>query len=219
MELPPYSPRVPITPQDLETASIRSAAPSYISEAPSYTSMLLSTSSPSSSSSSGLPSPYLSSPRHPRANSIPSLDAFRNPSWAQTQPSNPAARHYHSVANRRASVLTAQEQASLLTAALNGDEGILQMKRKMDEEAREREMRTNEDPYLVGEEAAERNRQERLKRENGYQVLELEDKRWDWLLAQMSDWEERDKSWKKFRRELEQGKRHKLAKRLGMNKN
>jgi hypothetical protein len=32
----------------------------------------------------------------------------------------------------------------------------------------------------------------------------------------MSDWEERDKSWKKFRQELESGKRAKLAKRLGM---
>jgi hypothetical protein len=32
----------------------------------------------------------------------------------------------------------------------------------------------------------------------------------------MSDWEERDKSWKKFRQELEGGKRAKLAKRLGM---
>ena len=53
-------------------------------------------------------------------------------------------------------------------------------------------------------------------RENGYGVLEKEDRRWDWLLAQMSDWEERDKSWKKFRQELEGGKRAKLAKRLGM---
>jgi hypothetical protein len=36
------------------------------------------------------------------------------------------------------------------------------------------------------------------------------------VAAQMSDWEERDKSWKKFRQELEGGKRGKLAKRLGM---
>jgi hypothetical protein len=32
----------------------------------------------------------------------------------------------------------------------------------------------------------------------------------------MSDWEERDKSWKKFRREVEEGKRGKLARRLGI---
>jgi hypothetical protein len=32
----------------------------------------------------------------------------------------------------------------------------------------------------------------------------------------MKDWEEREKSWNKFRLEVEQGKRGKLAKRLGM---
>jgi len=86
----------------------------------------------------------------------------------------------------------------------------------MEREQREKEIRTLEDPELVGQEAAERNRKERESRENGWGVLENEDKRWDWLLAQMSDWEERDKSWKKFRQELEGGKRGKLAKRLGM---
>lgn len=117
---------------------------------------------------------------------------------------------------RRASALTIQEQSTLLAAALNGEDGIERMKRRMEEEEREREIRTMEDPELVGEEAAERNRKERERRENGWGVLEKEDKRWDWLLAQMSDWEERDKSWKKFRQELEGGKRGKLAKRLGM---
>ena len=34
----------------------------------------------------------------------------------------------------------------------------------------------------------------------------------------MSDWEERDKSWTKFRQELEGGKRAKLARRLGMSR-
>lgn len=90
------------------------------------------------------------------------------------------------------------------------------MKKKMDEEERERNIRTNEDPYLVGEVAAEKNKLERLRRENGWEVLEREDKRWDWLIAQMADWEERDKSWKKFRQEVEGGKRAKLAKRLGL---
>jgi hypothetical protein len=172
---PPYSPRS--APLDPETASIRSAAPSYISEAPTYVSTLPSPSSSSSSGSSGLPSP-----RHARTNSTPSLDAFRMSSWSRTQPCNPTSRHYHSVASRRASALTIQEQSSLLVAALNGEDGIAQMKRKMDEEERAREIRTNEDPELVGEEAAEQNRQERLRRENGWGVLEREDKRWDWLL-------------------------------------
>jgi len=92
------------------------------------------------------------------------------------------------------------------------------MKKKMDEENREREIRTKEDPYLVGEEAARIAKEERLRRENGWGVLEREDKRWDWLLAQMSDWEERDRSWKKFRKEVEEGKRGKLARRMGLKK-
>lgn len=218
MDPPPYTPHDPFMPRDLGTASIRSAAPSYISEAPSYTSTLPCSSS-TSLRSTGLPSLYVSSPQNPLANnSTPSLSAFRMSSWSRTQASNPAARHYHSVAHRRASALTAQEQASLLSAALNGDDGIAQMKRRMDEESREREMRTLEDPHLVGEEAAERNRQERLRREKGNEVLEVEDRRWDWLLVQMSDWEERDKSWKKFRRELEGGNRAKLARRLGVSR-
>lgn len=86
----------------------------------------------------------------------------------------------------------------------------------MEEEERERTIRRNEDPYLVGEEAATQARLDRQRRENGWGVLEKEDRRWDWLLAQMSDWEERGKSWKKFRKELENGKRGKLTTRLGM---
>lgn len=40
-----------------------------------------------------------------------------------------------------------------------------------------------EDPYLVGEEAAARARRERLARENGDDVLQKEDRRWDWFLC------------------------------------
>ncbi|KAH6674902.1 hypothetical protein B0J14DRAFT_653078 [Halenospora varia] len=217
MDPPPYTPRPAMRAQDFETASIRSAAPSYISEAPSYSSRVPTSSSSASSPTprTGLPSPYDSPINHPRANSTPSLEAFRRPTWSRTQ-NNPAARHYHSIAHRRAASLTMQEQASVLVAALNGEDGIAQMKKKMEEEERERNIRTNEDPYLVGEAAAERNKLERLRRENGWEVLEREDKRWDWLIAQMADWEERDKSWKKFRQEVEGGKRAKLAKRLGL---
>jgi len=32
----------------------------------------------------------------------------------------------------------------------------------------------------------------------------------------MSDWEERDRSWRRFRKEIEEGRRGKLAKRLGI---
>ena len=73
----------------------------------------------------------------------------------------------------------------MLAAALIGEEGIAQMKRRMDEEEREREIRTKEDPSLVGEEAARRNREARLRAESGWGVLEREDKRWDWLLGKI----------------------------------
>jgi len=78
-------------------------------------------------------------------------------------------------------------------------------------------VRPLEDPDLVGEEAAEVARRKREGR-MGNEVLVREDKRWDWLIGQMKDWEEREKSWAKFRSEVEQGKRTKLASRLGMGK-
>ena len=165
MDPPPYTPHPQPRGQDFETASIRSAAPSYVSDAPTYISTLPSTSSSSSSrSTSGLPSPYASP--SPRANSTPSLDAFRVPTLART--TSPNTRHYYSVAQRRAQSVTIQEQASLLTAAMNGEDGIAQMKRRMEEEERERSIRTLEDPHLVGEVAATEARKARERRENGW---------------------------------------------------
>jgi len=73
-----------------------------------------------------------------------------------------------------------------------------------------------EDPYLVGEEAASRAKQERLARERaGDDVLVREDQHWDWLLAQMKTWDERERSWARFRREMENGHRPKLLHRIG----
>jgi hypothetical protein len=170
MDPPPYSPRETFTSQDLETASIRSAAPSYVSRVPVNNPPRV-----------GLP-PILPI-AHNRANSTPSLGAFRNPTWSRTHVTNPTSRAYHSIASRRASALTVQEQSSLLLAAVNGEDAIAQIRKKMDDEERERSIRTKEDPYLVGEEAARENREERLKRENGWEVLERENVRWDWLLC------------------------------------
>ncbi|TVY13499.1 hypothetical protein LARI1_G008254, partial [Lachnellula arida] len=175
---PPYSPRpAPLTNRDLETASIHSAAPSYTSNAPTYTS----TSTPTVGS---LPSPYAtpsssSAHRHP---STPSLAAFRQSSWSPTS-NNPTARHYHSVAHRRALSHTSQTRSTLLAAALSGDrrdrdQAIAAMKHRMDAETRAREMRTREDPCLVGEAAARAAREEREResREDGVRVLEREDR-------------------------------------------
>ncbi|KAH8816791.1 hypothetical protein F5884DRAFT_234796 [Xylogone sp. PMI_703] len=213
MEPPPsyfsHSFQSPPTPRESDTASIRSAAPSYTSEAPSYVSTL-----PSSASSPSY-TPSSRAPLHNHRSRAPSLDQFRIPAWSTTTSHNPAARHYHAVAHRRATIATALSQHEVITAAMSGEEGIKNMQAKMAEEE-EKRLRPLEDPYLVGEEAAERARQERLARENGMGVLIREDQRWDWLLNQMKDWEERDRSWKKFRREVENGKRGKLARRLGL---
>jgi len=215
MEEPPnYFPRTgpSLTPEDFETASIRSAAPSYISDAPTYHSTL-----PAHTYNTASTSRYPTS--HHRAASqplIPSLNDFRISTWSTTT-CNPTARHYHSVAHRRATIANAKEEQEVLQAAMSID-GMKLMRARLEEEEREK-LRPLEDPYLVGEEAAERARRERLARENrGNEVLIREDRRWDWLLSQMKDWEEREKSWARFRQEVEGGKRAKLARRMGMGK-
>lgn len=258
------------SPDDFETSSIRSAAPSYISEAPSYHTTVSTTEpvppySPpeynstaaanaggptraahnnhnhnhnnnnSSSSRSLVPSLLPSHTAHihtpglppipPAGRShpspgLPSLGAFRIPSWS-TVNTNPT---YHRVANRRAQ------------AAMNSGEGLLRNATRILERVNEEvgasaggasgsatpdnsdgRVRPLEDPYLVGEVAAARARRERLARENGDDVLHSEDRRWDWFLAQTKDWEERDVSWKQFRREMQQTtSRGRLARRIGV---
>lgn len=62
-----------------------------------------------------------------------------------------------------------------------------------------------EDPYLVGEEAADRARQQRVYREmclRGEEAARFESRSWDFMMGQMSDWEERNRSWKGFRKSV-----------------
>ncbi|KAM7222862.1 hypothetical protein V8F06_001760 [Rhypophila decipiens] len=221
---PRYAPAAieTIRPEDFETASIRSAAPSYISEAPSYHStgpisdpvppysprtdggagrnrpaplvpgpestgfsMVPAPSSDERTSArqTGLP-PVPSAPLP--APGLPSLGQFRIP----TISANPNARHYHRVAHRRATTASSAHSDAILRRALLD---------QIEEEERNR-VRPLEDPYLVGEHAASQARQERLARENGMDILIREDRRWDLFLAQMRDQEEREKTWKRFRR-------------------
>jgi hypothetical protein len=65
----------------------------------------------------------------------------------------------------------------------------------------------HEDPDLVGHAAAERARAQRLYREmilrGGDEALEYEGAGWDFIIRQMSDWDERERSWNAFRADRE----------------
>jgi hypothetical protein len=218
--------------EDFETASIRSAAPSYVSEAPSYHSYTQTTDSapaytpreastttarrsrpqhattPSAGASpfaigGGLP--RLPSPR--RRNDTLQMSDFRIPTWSTTT-SNPT---YARVAHRRAAAATSST-ATVETALRSVlDRGNPPAPTAEDSQR----VRPLEDPYLVGEEAAAKARRLRLARENGDDILVREDRRWDFFLAEMKDWEERDRSWSNFRRDMECGNRRKLARYIG----
>ncbi|KAK0628609.1 hypothetical protein B0T17DRAFT_614505 [Bombardia bombarda] len=207
---PPYSPAVieTISPEDFETASIRSAAPSYT---PSRS--LLGPDLPPAAYSNGQQIGLPPVPTGPIRQPSLSLSQFRIPSWS-TVNSNPTARHYHSVALRRVSAATSSSSSA-------ASDGVRRMMLDRIEEEERNRVRPLEDPYLVGEEAAARARRERLARENGggngNSVLVREDRRWDWFLTQMEDREERDRSWRGFRRLLDTSTRpsERLAYRVG----
>jgi hypothetical protein len=213
---------------DFETASIRSTAPSYVSEAPSYHSInpypeslpsytppvrthavVRSSLVPSSSGTStptsrqqtiGLP-PVPAAPLR----SQPNLNNFRIATWSSVS-SNPNARHYQNVANRRLTATTHRDPVDSLRRVMTD----------ITEQDQERYVtRPLEDPYLVGEEAAARTRRERLARESGEDILIREDRQWDWFLARMKDSDERQRSWTSYRREQDAGSRKKLFRRMG----
>ncbi|KAI1351020.1 hypothetical protein F5Y01DRAFT_315102 [Xylaria sp. FL0043] len=127
--------------EDFETASIRSAAPSYVSEAPSYhtlppnetvpaytpaatTGQSARTSNSTRQFSSMLPPPSESRssfargtglppiPRRAELSSTPSLSQFSIAPWSSIGGNNPQARHYQSVANRRVAASAAAAAAS-----------------------------------------------------------------------------------------------------------
>ncbi|KAK4187270.1 hypothetical protein QBC35DRAFT_238542 [Podospora australis] len=211
-ELPAYGRTTidSLSPEDFETASIRSAAPSYTSDAPSYHTVAphpdpvppytppSSTATGSSSSATSRnqvssllgPAPPASSDSA-RRTGLPPVPSgplrSTEPSLNQfripswsTISSNPTARHYHNVALRRAS------NAASNTAQVELRRVMLE--RIEEEEARNR-IRPLEDPYLVGEVAAARARRERLARENGDDILIRENRRWDFFLGQMRNME------------------------------
>ncbi|KAI1764415.1 hypothetical protein GGR53DRAFT_466398 [Hypoxylon sp. FL1150] len=229
--------------EDFETASIRSAAPSYISEAPSYhsmlptnesvpeytppeprgsnlasppryaasTSMLNVSSTPTPMTSTFAPGaglPRIPSPR--RRNDVPQLHHFSIPTWS-SMTSNPTARHYQRVAHRRVSAATGRHNWSGVESALRSAVGRINAQTAAEADDPDK-FRPLEDPHLVGEEAAARARRERLARQNGDDVLIREERRWDWFLGQSRDWDEQNRGWNAFSRNIES--RGRLARRF-----
>jgi hypothetical protein len=226
--------------EDFETASIRSTAPSYVSEVPSYHSQAYTAEpipaySPRSRVAGASSSRATAPPRQASHQSatesrqqqvglppipaapqtqLPSLYNFRTPTWSANNAL--AARQYHNVAARRISdgrysggagvaasdSVNVPKRTPAATMAIQNDSSST--------------IRPLEDPYLVGEAAAARARQERILRESGEDILVREDKQWDWLLSHLKDMDERERSWTRFRRDMEMGQqRKKLFRRMG----
>ncbi|PHH60204.1 hypothetical protein CDD81_1946 [Ophiocordyceps australis] len=204
-----------------DTASIRSAAPSYVSEAPSYHSTAQQPeAAPAYAPHAGTPATPTQGPAQtqqarrttglPPVPPMPTASAmairnYRLPSWSANNA--PAARHYRNVAERR--IIDGRypvdpEMASAPVPARRQYQPL---------EARQ-ELRPLEDPYLVGEVAAAQARRQRLASETGDDILIREDRQWDWMLAHMKDRDERERSWTRLRRDTEPGHRKKLLRRI-----
>ncbi|KAI9799396.1 MAG: hypothetical protein M1833_004096 [Piccolia ochrophora] len=207
--LPVYTPRT----RDTETSSIHSAAPSYTSAAPSYRSSIPTapahtnrgrhrnhTHNSNARLNNSHFAPGFRPPPVPLRNASvvdPEAHNYAIRSWSSVA-SSPQQRHYHSVANRRATMANAESERQAIATA-----SATVMRRSPPIECVEDII--EEDPYLVGSEAAERARAERLKRkrERGEEILRQEDKAWDFMISQMADWEERERSWARFRKQAE----------------
>ncbi|KAI9732527.1 MAG: hypothetical protein M1834_003862 [Cirrosporium novae-zelandiae] len=231
--VPQVDPLPPYSSNDPETCSVRSAAPSYRSLAPSYRTAIDRTQQrpfPSieapveNTIPRGLPSPTFAPGFRCRNGKFGSMENMYNvSSWSNATMSNPQARQYRNVAHRRVARATFQEDTTKIPAtALSGSLSPLvnastttdptHLNQKTEEEP----LSPHEDPDLVGEVAAARAKSQRLYMQNWNQeeMLRQEGHTWDFFLTQMADWEERDKSWKKFRSEVERGGM--LGRRIGL---
>ena len=214
--------------QDPDAMSVHSAAPSYVSETPTYSSYRTPTSllppQAPNQQSIGLPAPRYAPGFQNRGHGAISEYNFNVESWSSTRTSN-NSRQYNAVARRRAN------QAQANTAAiLNSLSAVPPPLERSTSASSPTASSTNlatsypvqvgvlsplEDPYLVGEEAAGKARRARVYREmclRGEEAKHHEGRSWDFMFGQMSDWEERNKSWGNFRTNV---KRTKLLGRLG----
>lgn len=138
------------------------------------------------------------------------------------------SRHYQNVAHRRATIASAQEESSVRAMAMQSPKTPAELLKEANAteeggdsnpcEADEDEDILNplEDPHLVGHEAAARAKAQKsyMRRCNDEEALRQEQKTWDFMLAQMADWKEREKSWEKFRKEVSRSRL--LGRRIGL---
>ncbi|MCJ1370625.1 hypothetical protein MMC20_001838 [Loxospora ochrophaea] len=211
--------------RDPEIVSIRSSAPSYVSEAPTYHSSLPAHHR-SRSETTGLRSPTYA-PGFYRGNNARAVSDVTNHNynisgWSSVT-SGHQARHYQNVAHRRAqATMVSAEEANAIAAVMSSPTrstfpttGLETYQEDMAEDP-SIPISPLEDPDLVGAEAAERAKTRRLyiARCNDEEALRQENKTWDFMLAQMADWKEREKSWDKFRRDV--GNSRLLGRRIGL---
>ncbi|KAF2684359.1 hypothetical protein K458DRAFT_250333, partial [Lentithecium fluviatile CBS 122367] len=201
---------------DPDAISIHSAAPSYVSDTPTYHSQrtpssLLPPLSPNQQVR-GLPAPRYApgfQSRDPDRQNNLTLRELNANSWSSTRTSN-NSRQYNAVARRRAnqaqanttailnSLSAVPERSSPSSSTTNVNTYPVQVTTSSNEPAN-----PLEDPYLVGEEAARRARAQRVYREmclRGEETRIYESRSWDFMWGQMSDWEERQRNWSTFRR-------------------
>jgi len=236
--LPLYTPR--LHEQDPETASIASSAPTYRSEAPPYTAStpapLISRDGPPTI---GLPYQRLA-PGFEMRPSGPvgdlSMHSYSIANWS-TARGGPTNRQYENVARRRmqreASVTDIMQALAAVPASMveppttsTSSSTSLSPGTTPSTAPVQSEPPTPyspaEDADLVGEAAAAAARSQRLYRESCFvdprEALRGESRSWDFMMVQMRDWDERAQSWNNFRKDMDTGKRGKLARRLGLSR-
>ena len=237
--LPLYTPRVHEA--DSDAASIVSEAPTYRSDVPSYTA---STPAPLIASN-GPPATGLPYRRYAPGFDLrpggpvsdPRAHSYNMANWS-TARSGPTNRHYENVARRRmqreTSVTDIMQALAAVPASVADNAPSVSATPSTSTSALPNATISNtprpaepsspyspaEDPDLVGEAAAAAARSHRLYRESCFvdprEALRGESRSWDFMMVQMKDWDERQQSWNNFRRDMDTGKRGKLARRLGL---
>lgn len=216
--LPLYSSRDP------ETASIRSAAPSYVSDTPTYksyrtpTSLLPPLSPGQECETIGLPAPRIYAPGF--APELRNRAGGSNSDFNITRTVN--ARVCSAVAKRRTradteallSSLAAVPPSSPLDSPASSSSPSSPALESSAYPVQIAPFSPLEDPHLVGAEAADRARRSRVYREmcaRQEATRRHESRSWDFMVGQMSDWDERRHSWNRFRSNIpSRGKRGRM---------